>query len=214
VKSGASIGANATILAGLTIGTNAMVGAGAVVTRSVPDNAIVVGNPARITGYVDAQGRDQERGSLSFPSTASPGWSLTDVRGVRTLRTPENRDLRGSLVAGELGPDFPFPVRRYFLVYDVPGVEVRGEHAHRECHQFLVCVSGSVRVLFDDGERRQEVVLDEPSVGIHLPPMTWGTQYAYSPGAVLLVLASHEYSSDDYIRTYEEFRALSSRGDH
>ena len=93
-------------------------------------------------------------------------------------------------------------------MFDVPSVETRGEHAHKACHQFLVCVRGSVNVVADDGRDRQEYVLDRPEKGLHLPPMVWGIQYKYSPDAVLLVFASHYYDADDYIRDYEEFRRL------
>ena len=85
---------------------------------------------------------------------------------------------------------------------------MRGEHAHRICHQYLVCVAGNVRVLADDGVSRLDVLLDAPNKGLHLPPMTWGTQYDYSEDAVLLVFASHAYDADEYIRDYDEFLKL------
>ncbi len=132
----------------------------------------------------------------------------TDVQGVTWHRLPLAVDLRGSLSVGEIGQQIPFEVLRYFLVFDVPSAETRGEHAHRECHQFLVCVAGEVAVVADDGSKRQEFILDRPNLGIHLPPMTWGVQYKYSANAVLLVLASHHYSAADYIRDYDEFLRL------
>ncbi|NGM54447.1 isomerase [Stenotrophomonas pavanii] len=205
VEAGASIGANATLLPGVRIGSGAMVGAGAVITRSVPPNAIVVGNPARIVGYV-ADGKTQTR-PTAVSSDETPHSS---VSGVKLHKLPRYQDLRGALSVGEFSKDLPFQPKRYFLVFDVPSQETRGEHAHRICHQFLICVKGSVRVLADDGTRREEFTLDSPSVGLHLPPMIWGTQYQYSPGAVLLVFASEEYDSDEYIRHYDEFIALTS----
>src|SRR5690606_25943523 len=91
--------------------------------------------------------------------------------------------------------------------------EIRGEHAHRECAQFLTCVAGSCRVVADDGVHREEFVLNSPTRGLHLPPLTWATQYKYSPDGVLLVLASHHYAADDYIRDYDEFlRVVAARG--
>jgi UDP-2-acetamido-3-amino-2,3-dideoxy-glucuronate N-acetyltransferase len=104
----------------------------------------------------------------------------------------------------------PFEVKRYFLVYDVPNAKVRGEHAHRHCHQFLIAVKGTIRVVADDGARHEEFVLDRPSLGLHLPPMTWGIQYGYSVDAVLLVLASEHYDPADYIRDYGRFLALAN----
>jgi acetyltransferase-like isoleucine patch superfamily enzyme len=209
VRSGASIGANATILPGLEIGRGAMVGAGAVVTRSVPPYAVVVGNPARIHGYVDtADARDdatpRSRGRL--------GRIPLETRGAYAERFEEFSDLRGRLVAGEMPTDtVPFAPRRWFLVYDVPSREVRGEHAHRVCHQFLICVAGGVRVALDDGSRRSEILLDSRTLGLYIPPMVWATQYRYEPESVLLVLASHPYDPDDYIREYDQFLAETER---
>jgi UDP-2-acetamido-3-amino-2,3-dideoxy-glucuronate N-acetyltransferase len=202
---GASIGAGATILPGLAIGSNAMVAAGAVVTRSVPPNAIVVGNPAKIVGYVDAERNKLAAGeSLAAEVGAHP----TQVPGVLLHRMPRVADIRGSLTVGEFDRSVPFPVKRYFMVFDVPSMETRGEHAHHECHQFLICVRGSCAVVADDGAHRQEFLLDRPDVGIHLPPKVWGIQYKYSADAVLLVFASHHYDSTDYIRNYAQFRQL------
>ena len=205
---GASIGANATILPGVSIGRYAMIGAGAVVTRSVPPHAIVMGNPARITGYVSSarQQTSKHGGVTAFPP--EPGVSATEVRGVTLHRLRQVSDLRGSLSVGEFPDDIPFPVRRYFVIYDVPSAETRGEHAHLTCHEFLICVKGSVAVVVDDGQRRQEFLLDSPELGLHMPPMVWGIQYKYSSDAVLLVFASHHYEADDYVRDYDRFVAL------
>jgi acetyltransferase-like isoleucine patch superfamily enzyme/dTDP-4-dehydrorhamnose 3,5-epimerase-like enzyme len=206
IERGASIGANATILPGLRIGLRAMVGAGAVVTRSVPPYAIVVGNPARIVGYVDGARRAAGTPPGLFPD--KPSVAPTDVRGVTLHRLKQVKDLRGSLSAGEFVNDIPFAVKRYFLVYDVPSAETRGEHAHHTCHQFLVCVRGTCAVVADDGLRRQEFKLDRPDLGVHLPPLVWGIQYKYSADAVLLVFASEHYEAADYVRDYEEFLRL------
>lgn len=206
VRKGASIGANATILPGLTIGSNAMVGAGAVVTRDVPPNAIVVGSPARIVGYVDTPRQ---------PAVSHDTADQLPVLGVRdaTLRRlPVIEDLRGKLSFAEIGQHLPFEPKRYFLVFDVPSEEVRGEHAHKNLHQFLVCVRGSVSVALDDGTSRDEVTLDGPDLGLHIPPMIWGIQYRYSSDAVLLVFASDIYRADDYIRDYDEFLKQLSQG--
>lgn len=203
VRNGASIGANATILPGIEVGRGAMVGAGAVVTRPVPPNAIVSGNPARIHGYAET---GSSTNGNAVRTGSEPGREELGVGGVHVERFAEFSDLRGRLTAGELPSDgIPFAPQRWFLVYDVPSREVRGEHAHRECHQFLICVSGQVNVAVDDGERRSEVLLDEPTVGIYVPPRVWASQYRYDGAAVLLVLASHPYDSSDYIREYEDF---------
>ena len=127
------------------------------------------------------------------------------VKGVKAYRIKRVTDIRGSISVGEFGRDLPFIAKRYFLVFGVPSVETRGEHAHRECQQFLICVAGSCAVVADDGVDRQEFLLDRPELGLHLPPMTWGIQYKYSPDAVLLVFASHYYDDADYIRDYDDF---------
>jgi len=211
VGKGASIGANATILPGLTIGQYAMIGAGAVVTRSVPPYAIVTGNPARIIGYVgEDTGTPQTQDTgAAFP--VAPGHRPSIVKGVGLHRIKKVHDLRGNLSVGEFSRDIPFEVKRYFLVFDVPSAATRGEHAHHTCHQFLLCVKGSCAVVADDGRQRQEYRLDSPDLGIHLPPMTWGIQYKYSADAVLLVFASEHYDADDYIRSYDDFLTLARR---
>jgi UDP-2-acetamido-3-amino-2,3-dideoxy-glucuronate N-acetyltransferase len=205
VRARASIGANATLLPGIEIGRGAMVGAGAVVTRSVPPNAVVVGNPARIKGYVQTASSEEQH--LQPPSVKrEPTRTSLGVSGVHLQRFAEFSDLRGRLTSGDIpGVAVPFSPARWFFVYDVPSREVRGEHAHRVCHQFLICVSGKVTVAVDDGNRRGEVLLDEPSLGLYLPPMIWGSQFRYDPHAVMLVFASHPYDPDDYIREYESF---------
>ena len=205
VEDGASIGAGAIILPGITIGRNAMIGAGAVVERSVPANAMVVGNPAKIVGYVDAASTSDVD---SVTSPAEVGAFATKVANVTLHRMPRVADIRGSLTVGEFERGIPFPAKRYFMVFGVPSAETRGEHAHRECHQFLICVRGSCAVVADDGVNRQEFILDSPDVGVHLRPMVWGIQYKYSADAVLLVFASHYYDSADYIRDYTEFCEL------
>jgi len=204
VMKGASIGANATILPGITVGTNAMVGAGAVVTRDVPPNAIVAGNPARIMGYVDTTDKHT---AVAAQGTAALSIEESRVAGVRVYRLPVITDMRGSLSFAEYPSHLPFIPKRYFIVFDVPGKDVRGEHAHRELHQFLVCVKGSCTVAVDDGTNREEFTLDSPGIGIHIPPMVWAVQYKYSDDAVLLALASDVYKPDDYIRDYYEFVA-------
>jgi UDP-2-acetamido-3-amino-2,3-dideoxy-glucuronate N-acetyltransferase len=205
VKRGASIGANATILPDLTIGENAIVGAGSVVTHSVPPNAIVVGNPARIIGYSGATVLSRISGS---GPASEMGAAPTAVAGVTLHRLPIVEDLRGALSFGEVRQHIPFEIKRYFLVFQVSSEEIRGEHAHRALHQFLICVHGRCHVVADDGRNRQEFVLDSPAIGIHLPPMVWAAQYKYSADAVLLALVSDVYDPTDYVRDYSEFRQL------
>lgn len=203
VEDGVWIGANATISAGVRVGAGAKVLAGAVVTRSIPAAAIVEGNPAIIVGYVATQSNPALSPHANTRKTESV--QATNVRGVTIHDFPVIRDLRGGLSVGEFERDIPFTPLRYFMVFDVPSKETRGEHAHKQCHQFLICVRGSCAVVADDGKQRHEVLLDTPNRGIYLPPMTWGIQYKYSSDALLLVFASHHYEANDYIRDYREF---------
>ena len=209
LEDGASIGANATILPGITIGAKSMVGAGSVVTRSVPPRAIVLGNPARIVGYVETP----KHALAKTPGDAGQAARVEQlaVRGVTLHHFKAVDDLRGRLSVGHFGEEIPFQPKRYFIVYDVPSKDVRGEHAHRRCHQFLICLQGSVSVIADDGIHAQEVLLDNPALGLYLPPMTWGTQYKYSEKATLLVFASDVYDPQDYIRDYQEFLQLAKK---
>lgn len=210
VRAGTIIEAAAVIGAGVEIGQGALVRAGAVVLRSVPPNAIVEGNPAQLVGYRN----DPEPGSRptiankdhsDFTGMAAPAVMDLGVGGGAMYLMRRVVDARGGLTVGEVAKELPFAPARYFLVFDVPSTELRGEHAHRQCHQFLICVHGSCRVLLDDGNRRCEVTLDRPDLGVHMPPMIWGTQYRYSRDAVLLVFASHGYDAADYLRTYDDF---------
>ena len=199
----ASIGGGALILPGLRIGARAIVGAGAVVTHDVPTRAVVSGNPARIIGYIDTK----RAAPVPARSAVADESDLreTSVKGVTVHRLPVFEDFRGSLSVGEFPQQIPFLPKRYFVCFDVPGKDVRGEHAHRRCQQFLVCLRGSLSVVVDDGRSSEEIVLDRPSIGLYVPPMTWAVQYQYSADGLLLVFASDLYDPADYIRDYDEF---------
>ncbi|MEI7831700.1 MAG: WxcM-like domain-containing protein [bacterium] len=202
IENGASIGANATILAGVTIGTGAMIGAGAVVTRDVPPYAVAVGNPARVKRYVVTAKEHSYQPAGDMPSV------LPSIDGVQLLTLPQILDPRGALSFGEVGQHLPFVPQRYFIIYQVPPYEVRGGHAHKVCKQLLICVHGKCSVVLDDSEVRNEFELNDPYHAILIPPMVWGTQYHYTDDAVLLVLASHIYDGNDYIRDYKSFCKL------
>ncbi|HWL01033.1 MAG TPA: FdtA/QdtA family cupin domain-containing protein [Microbacteriaceae bacterium] len=138
-------------------------------------------------------------------TSGSEDETVGGVRGVRLVRLDRVDASNGSLTVAEHGRQVPFPVERIFTVFGVPEDEVRGTHAHRACHQFLIAAAGRVTAVVDDGERTAEVVLDRPEVGLYLPPLTWGGQRQYAPGTVLLVLASHPYDRADYIEDHDEF---------
>ena len=206
VRRGASVGANATILPGLTIGEGAMVGAGAVVTADVPAGALVVGNPARVVRWVDA-----EPVAVASHIAADAPLPVLRARGARLLRFPVISEPRGELTFAETGAHLPFTPQRVFTVTGVPAGQRRGEHAHRRLEEVVICVRGSCTLLLDDGTVREEVVLDSPSVGLYLPPLLWRVHYQHSPDALVLALASTPYEPADYIRSYDEFLEALSR---
>jgi len=205
LREGSSIGANATILAGKEIGKNAMIGAGSVVTKNVPPNAIVAGNPAQIIRYTEVKKISKSKLDISEKLSGYRGKEDLMVSGAALYKLPIIKDLRGNLSFAEYGQYLPFIVKRYFIVFDVKSREVRGEHAHKKLHQFLVCVKGSCSVVIDDGTNIKEIELSTPEYGLHIPPMVWGTQYKYSEDAVLLALTSDKYDESDYIRDYNQF---------
>jgi acetyltransferase-like isoleucine patch superfamily enzyme len=191
----------------LVLGRNCVVRPGAVVMTDVPPNAIVEGNPAQIVGYVDALRRSGEVINAAAALADKEGADSVQlgVGDTAVWRLPHFADLRGALVPAEFAPDFPFVPQRVFFVFDVPGARVRGEHAHKECAQFLVAVHGALSVVVDDGHASREVRLDQPGVGLFLSPGVWGIQYQFTQDAVLAVFASTPYDPDDYIRRYADF---------
>ncbi len=99
----------------------------------------------------------------------------------------------------------PFPINRVFYSYDIPGGESRGAHAHKRCHQFIIASSGSFEVVLDDGVNKRTILLNRPFWGLHVPPGIWAEEQGFSSGSICLVLASHEYDPDDYIRDYGDY---------
>lgn len=114
-------------------------------------------------------------------------------------------DRNGHITAVHNNKEIPFAVKRIFYLYDIPGGESRGAHAHKECHQFLVATSGSFEVLLDDGITKRQVLLNRPDLGLHIPPGIWASEINFSSGSICLVLASHEYNEGDYLRGYDDY---------
>lgn len=114
-------------------------------------------------------------------------------------------DPEGNLTVVSEHVHVPFPVNRVFYSYDIPGGEDRGAHAHKECHQFIIAASGAFEVVLDDGTNKRTVLLNRPFRGLHVPPGIWASEQGFSSGSICLVLASHGYSEEDYIRNYDDF---------
>lgn len=131
------------------------------------------------------------------------------IKDCNLIVLPKIHDPRGNLSFIESCKHIPFSLERVFYLYDVPTGENRGAHAHKELHQFLICISGSFDVALDDGTERAIIHLNRPWVGLHIPPMIWASEINFDSGSICLVLASDSYKEDDYIRDYSEY--LSAR---
>jgi hypothetical protein len=127
------------------------------------------------------------------------------VYDCSVIELPKNNDRAGNITPVSGFENIPFDIKRIFYLYDIPGGEDRGAHAHKECHQFLVAASGSFEVVLDDGKNKRTVVLNRPYYGLHIPPGIWAAEQGFSSGAICLVLASHTYNESDYIREYSEY---------
>lgn len=111
----------------------------------------------------------------------------------------------GNISVIESNQQLPFEIKRIFYLYDIPGGESRGAHAHKECHQFLVAASGAFEVLLDDGKTKRLVQLNRPYLGVHIPPGIWASEINFSSGSICMVFASHVYNEGDYLRSYEDY---------
>ena len=125
----------------------------------------------------------------------------------RLIELPKIYDPRGSLTFVEGERHVPFPIRRVFVLYDVPEDAERGGHALKTCDQFLVAVAGGLDVHVDDGLNKRTFRLDRPNCGLHLPPLFWRELSHFAAHTVCLALASEPYSEAGYFRTYEAFLA-------
>jgi hypothetical protein len=127
------------------------------------------------------------------------------VYNCSIIELPKVHNRAGNITALENLKNVPFEVKRVYYLYDVPGGEGRGGHAHKELEQFIIAVSGAFDVLLDDGTNKKIVHLDRSFYGLHVVPGIWRELLSFSSGAICLVLASHLYSEDDYIRDYHKF---------
>lgn len=139
----------------------------------------------------------------------SPSNTVYDCSIVK-LPKIENRS--GNITPIHSWVNIPFQIKRIFYSYDIPGGESRGAHAHKKCHQFLIAASGSFEVVLDDGISKRTVLLNRPFYGLHIPPGIWASEQGFSSGSVCLVLASHIYEEDDYLRDYQGFLNYKSQG--
>jgi len=121
------------------------------------------------------------------------------------IHFPKIHNRAGNITPLQNGNEIPFDVKRIYYLYDIPGGESRGAHAHKQLQQIVIAASGSFDITFDDGVNKKTIQLSRPYYGLHLFPGMWRDLSNFSSGAICLVLASHEYDADDYIRDYNEF---------
>lgn len=179
IKKGASIGANATILPGITIGENSIIGAGSIVTKNVPAGAVVINN------------------SIKNESVQS---------NVSLVPLEIHGDERGALIALENSRNIPFNIKRVYYIFGTKEGISRGFHAHRNLKQMLIAMSGSVRIKCEYNNRTEEYLLDTPTEGLLIDGLVWREMHDFSPDCVLAVLASNFYDESDYIRDYTVFK--------
>ncbi|QJA09378.1 WxcM-like domain-containing protein [Romboutsia sp. CE17] len=117
----------------------------------------------------------------------------------------KEKNNNGILVPLEENYNIPFEIKRIFYTYNIPSNEIRGNHAYRKTRQVIICISGSVKIKCFDGKEEKVYELTNPSQGVYIDPKIWRTTYNHSSDCVLLILSSHEYNEDDYIRDYDEF---------
>ena len=127
------------------------------------------------------------------------------VHNCNLIFLPKIGNSNGNITPVENCLYIPFDIKRVFYLYDIPGGESRGAHAHKECHQFLIAASGSFEVVLDDGKNQRQVLLNSPNIGLHIPPGIWASEVNFSGGSICLVLASHSYDENDYIRDYRGY---------
>jgi hypothetical protein len=130
----------------------------------------------------------------------------TSIYDVSILFLPKVHNMAGNLTVIENSSHVPFSIKRVYYLYDIPGGEARGGHAHKELHQLIIAASGSFDVLIDDGKNKRVINLNRPYIGLYLVPGLWRELLNFSSGSICLVLASDIYREEDYIRDYNKFK--------
>ena len=127
------------------------------------------------------------------------------VYDCSVIELPKLQNRAGNITPVTNYKEIPFDIKRIFYIYDIPGGEDRGAHAHKECHQFLIAASGSFEIELNDGVTKRTLMLNRPYYGLHIPPGIWAAEKGFSSGAICLVLTSHGFNSEDYIRGYQDY---------
>jgi hypothetical protein len=127
---------------------------------------------------------------------------------IRIIDLPKILDDRGNLTFIEGEKHIPFKISRTYWIYDVPGGEIRGGHAYKKLHEFIIAISGSFDVVLDDGKEKKVYSLNRSYYGLYVPNLIWRQLENFSTNALCLILASDDYNEKDYIYEYKEFKQL------
>jgi dTDP-4-dehydrorhamnose 3,5-epimerase-like enzyme len=187
--------------------------------RNFSTNAValvVASTPYAEDDYImefDAFVREKKEGAEGVKFSMidnSAEWHIEhpSVYDCSVINLPKYEFEEGNLTWVQRNKNVPFDIKRAFYLYDIPGGEARGAHAHKLCHQFLIAVSGAFEVVLDDGINKRTVMLNRPFCGLHIPPGIWAAEQGFSSGSVCLVLASEGYEESDYIREYSNFLTI------
>jgi dTDP-4-dehydrorhamnose 3,5-epimerase-like enzyme len=133
------------------------------------------------------------------------------INDCKLISFPKNHQVNGNLTSITNGEEVPFDIKRIYYLYDVPGGEARGGHAHKELYQIMVALSGSFTVTLDDGANKQSFHLFQPYQGLLIPPGLWRDLDTFSSGSICMVLASEVYDEEDYFRDYADFQNFKSK---
>ncbi len=131
--------------------------------------------------------------------------NYTTIDDCKIIELDKHHKIKGNITVIENNKTVPFDVKRIYYLYDVPGGEARGGHAHRNLYQLIVAASGSFNVVLNDGKNTKTITLNRPYQGLFIVPGIWRELDNFSSGSVCLVLASEKYDENDYIRDYNEF---------
>ena len=135
------------------------------------------------------------------------------IAECRIINFPKITDVRGNLSFIEENKHVPFEIKRVYYLYDVPSGATRGGHAHKKMEQVIIAMSGSFKVVVDDGKSRKSFFLNRPQYGLYVSPAVWREMENFSSNSIALVIASTIYDEGDYIRDYETFKRMVSKGE-
>ena len=135
------------------------------------------------------------------------------IKGVKIIDLPKIKDPRGNLSFFENSNQIPFDIKRTYWIYDVPGGEIRGSHAFKESHEFIVALSGSFDVVLHDGEKEVIFNLNRSYYGLYVPNLLWRRVENFSTNSLALIVSSIPYNSNDYIRDFDEYKKLKNENE-